>query len=289
MFDSEKIIFKNQHVSKYRVKWKIYTSNNFKCPTLIDRSFGACYSGILIKLLGDTKINRLATMFKIIPTSVTLTKEEGTQWIELCKENKLLPRYVNAEDCLKINRKGGLKEGHLVLNIKNQNQSIIYLYLDSFRKLRENPGFVKAIIHLCNEYNMNFYIAYVLSSHFNITGDGHHAIKVTNSIYSRTNQPIPETLKDKLNLKTVIRLYKFLHEKSSFEDTKIGKAYHWKCNSLISEIEAKNIIIPIEELLTSSKVPKILHSVLRRNAPLAIPSQESLMALQKHFLKEKIL
>lgn len=263
--DIDKVRFKGQHNSVYNVKFKLLEKNKdaVSQSEWLKVSGKSCYSSVWYDLNGGkNKINKLATTFKTVETSVKLSIEEALHWLELCKIYKLLPDYIEPKKCVKpvIEKESriDLFTCSFVLDL-DENQSTIYMYLDTFRHLKEDPGFVKAILYMHDECKMDFYIAYVLSSHLNIVGTGHHTLPITNSVYSY-NKPVPITMKDSLNLRVVRAFYKFLFDPTSYKDTKFLKSNHWRCNPLISELTKTDLLIPIPEL-NNPEVVKIAHEL----------------------------
>jgi len=245
--DKKKVEFNAQHSANYQIFYGFGDSDKF--PDYKEWRYKSCYSNFLSQLRSNKGIKKSFTTFKIIPTTVELTKEDVINWINLCKKNKFLPKYIVPKDCFKTNKDGKVVRGFLTINIDtDMPQSMLYLWLDSFRKLREDPGFVKAILYLCNDKKVNFFIAFVLATHFNITATGHHCLLLSKDVYTRTNEPKPKTMDDGLNLKMVRSLYKFINDDKLKKGKKVGTATHWHCNSFIAEITSADLVVPIKDL-----------------------------------------
>ncbi len=249
--DIKQMKFENQHNNNYSVRYVLYRNSNKKKKVNWNKELSkSCYSGVWSKLKSLPKnTDRLVTMFIAVKTSVTLTIEEACQWVEICKKHKLLPEYVKSSDCIRPAKiKGGLFECHLTLDVKDQYQNMIYMYLDTFRHLREDPGFVKSILYLHKKKNMNFYMAFVLASHLNIGGTGHHSLQVCKSCYSY-NKPVPKKATDSLNLRAVRALYKFIHDTSVNRGLKfVPTTPGWNCNAFIAKLTNGDLTLPIVKL-----------------------------------------
>lgn len=256
--DIKQMRFTGQHNGSYGVKYVLYNNTNKKRINWKNQKRYACYSGVWIKLRAlPDNIDRLTTMFLATKTSITLTMEEAIQWIKICKEHGLLPKYIRPTNCIKPTKiKKRLFACHLTLNVEDQYQNIIYMYLDTFRHLREDPGLVKSILYLHKEKGMNFYIAFILASHLNIGGTGHHSLQVCNSNYSY-NKPVPKEVTENLNLKAARALYKFIHDTSINKGKKFAPTTSgWNCNTFISNLTKGDLPFPIPklDLKTATKV-----------------------------------
>lgn len=255
--DMKKCKYDNQHYSAHAVVYKTHENQcgSFEQTILPEKKKDACYSGFFSRL--KSKDNRITTSIEIQEQKYRLNKDEAERWIDLCMENDLLPNYIAKQNLFDEN----FKKATIVLDIEEKFQGIIYVCLDSFRKLREDPGFIKAMLYMCDEKDVDFYIAYVIATHLNIRGVGHHILPFTMSGYYDTwNGVSPKVLKtDVLNLKACRALYKFIHDPEVNRKSIIGKtASRWKVNNHIKELAKKNLNVPIKHL-NNSKVLDILH------------------------------
>lgn len=136
---------------------------------------GSCFSGLLRTTSlpsNNKKYNRVCYTLewpKEGSYSYTeLSTEERKSWVKLCKTYKLLPSYVTPATA---------EDGVLVLKLTDTlSPSLLYCYLSAFRCLREQTGFVKAMLYLVKEKGMNFYAAFVLASSVTVCSSGtiHH-------------------------------------------------------------------------------------------------------------------
>ena len=130
----------------------------------------ACFAD-LISTIHGTNYNRVLYHMKIDEGQpVKLLVKEMRRFVELAVEYKLLPPYITPESI--TNR----KEGRIVIMLEGLTISQVYMYLTTFRYLREDTGFVKAILYLHDELDMNFYAAFVLGSHICMSDSLHHII-----------------------------------------------------------------------------------------------------------------
>jgi hypothetical protein len=257
----EKVIYPGQHNSSYSIFYEFRNAGSKKFPKFSEWKSKNCYGSFFSQMSAVKDVKKLFTTFKIVPTSVKLSKEDVIAWVNLCKENKMLPKYIVTKDCFKTGKNGNVSRGFLNINLDmDMSHSLLYVYLDTFRKLREDPGFVKSVLYLCNEKKVDFFIAFVLSSHFNITSTGHHSILVDKSPYSSVNKPNPKGVFDELNLKMVRSLYKFINEDGAKKGGLLGKVGHWRCNGFIAEITKTDLVVPIKSLNTK-KVINIVREV----------------------------
>jgi len=252
-----KCYFENQHINNYEVKFALYNEQKYNDEEIYKEVMTlnnhACYSAFWRKVSKNS--THIYTILKQDVKKNRLSKTETMLWIKLCKRYDLLPKYVKNKDCY-LKDKDGLIRFRLKLNITKKPQARIYLYLDSFRHLREDPGFIKAIIYLHRDCGINFYAAYILSSHLNIVGTGHHALKVDNTVYSSVNKPNINkdkitNLDSEMNLKMVRSFYKYIHEKKKYngKDKKIGvDAKTWDCNTKIAKLTDIDLVIRLKYL-----------------------------------------
>ena len=130
------------------------------------------------------KYSRNKTWDKVI--GGPLTVEQCSRWITLCKEHKLLPPDVPSDTIKPMEEhETDTIEGHekvvakgcMELDISDMTASQFYLYISSFRQMREEPGFIRIMLHLVDECKMNFYAAYVFAGNFATGLISHHPIK----------------------------------------------------------------------------------------------------------------
>lgn len=264
---------RNQRINNYRTYYDVYYSNSMDYVDVLTDGHAACYSGFWNKFSGKTtpkgrKPNKISTALRLEPTSVTLTLEEGRRWVELAVKYGFLPDYVKPEETVVEEVHGnGTLVAKLVLNLTKEFQSKLYMRLDTLRHLRENPGFVKAVVYLHDELNINFYAAFVMASYWNVHNSGHHILTISrNTMYDKTNEPKPG---DKLNLKLVRSLYKFTNCKSipGFKfGQRIGeKNIRWCCSGKINELNAYDMVVPIERL-DAPEIETIIKTVNNKKA-----------------------
>jgi len=272
--DIKKCKYNGQHYSAYSVIYKTHKNKcgSFEPVDLSKKGKDACYSSFFTRMKEGE--NRITTTIEIPREKHKLSKEEAERWIDLCMENSLLPDYVSKQTIFDED----IKNATIVFDIYHVFQGTIYIYLDSFRKLREDPGFIKAIIYMCDEKNVDFYIAYVIATHLNTSGTGHHILPFTKSDhYDTWNGVAPNCLKTGvLNLKACRALYRFLYDPEVDRNAVVGKnAVRWKVNSHIKTLANKNLKIPIKHL-NNPKVLDIIHEF----------NEEKAEKMYKEFMEE---
>lgn len=260
-FDIKKISYDKQHVSNYAVRFK---------PWLVDEKFtteslksmkssptSACYSSFFKKYTAAAgNINGICTCFLIKPTSgAAVTFEEISRWIELGVKYKMLPAHFTAEYCITPDEdKKDNFYATAAIKCEGVKQAILYMYLNTFRELYEDPGFVKSVIYLHDELGINFYAAYVFGSFFNKVGVGHHILPITKSMltyggtYSKNIKILKSLTKNDTNAEldlTIVRaLYKFIHDDTVDRGFPILKlptstniaAHCWNCMDKITAL-----------------------------------------------------
>jgi hypothetical protein len=97
-----------------------------------------------------------------------LSEEESRRWFELIRKHKMIPKY------LKVTIKN--KKTSMIIRIKGLPLSLLYAHISTVRFTREEPGFVRTMLHLVDKFKMDFYAAYVLSSKIRIGNSWHNII-----------------------------------------------------------------------------------------------------------------
>jgi len=257
----------------YKVKWALYhdpvtvfENQELSFPKAINDGTeihdSVCYSSVIhhYKSLSKEKNipNRIYTELDLNPDPTNknlpyLLRKEMREWLEICIANFTLPKNINP-----IKSVPSTKKGIMVLDLETADSTFTYLYLAMFRHIRESPSLVKSVLFLHKEHKLDFYIAYVLASSFNVTGEGHHPIKVNNSPYCH-NKPIPKQMSDNINLKAACSLYRAVNEEGLVDVVPLSDATNWLCGNKISELCKKDFIVPISDLLDEELI-KVVHS-----------------------------
>ena len=203
----------------------------------------SCFANLLRELTVHKKYNRM--LYKIVLRKA-VDKETRIEWVNLCREHKLLPNYIEKENAI---------SGRLVIYLddKNLNPSLLYIYLSVFRCLFEDTSFVKAVLALVNKHKVNFFVAWTFASAFHIHNGGHSIIGMGRS-YCK-----PKSLKDAMEktvpLSYMIGLSTYIANPKKYDDRSIrdiqsgfgssGSIYKAACgvNALVKFKDMYNISI----------------------------------------------
>jgi hypothetical protein len=183
----KKLKFGEQHNDSYKVLYKpCYINEDYTAEVtkddLLKLSKQACYSKFFTRYTAASAegFNGICTMHIIIPTTVHLTTDEIRRWIAVCIQHKMLPEYV--EKAVEIIPNDELENSHYIMcpfKCEDVSQGLMYLYFNTFRELYEDQGFVKSVLYMHDEMDINFYAAYVIGSFLNKVGTGHHILPIT--------------------------------------------------------------------------------------------------------------
>lgn len=252
IFDWDRIDNGDQHLSGYRVRYVVHDGKKLEYEAPPKDNSAACYASLLDRFRKTPDKNFVSTSIDIVThrPKHRLTVDECIAWVDLCQVYGLLPWYIIPKNCFHVDEENPEAiEGRLVLISKDYPQGLMYVYLDNFRHMREDPGFVKSMLYLCNEVGMDFYAAYILASHLNITGTGHHCILVQRGVYNSFNKPAPKDIHGKMNLKMARNFFLFLFDKNVDQGDLIPKANGWSCNGRINKVTNIDLVVPVKSLL----------------------------------------
>lgn len=263
----------------------------------------ACFAGLLGRLYKKKNIyNRMFyTIYLKTPTTpakkkkdpyynyagnVLLSVEECIRWIQLAKEHKLLPDYVdeNLIEMLDTPIKVDPEErysryvhkasgkGTVIFDLVGLTQAQLYVYISTLRNLREDPGFVRTALYLIDKCKMNFYAAYVFASHVAMNTTGHHTISayreygaIKQEIDPKTNmyKPAETKLSDieaiNADIRWMIGLQRFAKNPKKHDSRLVYKCMtSFYCNSTIDKISKIRTQINIYEALDPDIVKAIM-------------------------------
>ncbi len=242
----------------------------------------ACFAELLNTLYEkDDKYNRMFyTIYLKEPgdkeqqfygpgTSVLLSIEECIRWIQLSKEYKILPDYVD-ENSIEMfdtpielgngtyNKHRAVGKGIVILDLTKLTQGQLYLYLSTLRHLREDPGFVRTAIYLIDRCKMNFYAAYVFASRIAMSTTGHHTISVCRKygefIRKTGSESSHETKLSSIEALTtgigwMISLQRFVKNPKKYDKHLVHQCTGFYCGPMISQISKIRTEINIYETL----------------------------------------
>lgn len=219
------------------------------------RTRAACFSGLVGEIyrrtLGHSKLkyNRLFCKSAYVSKKTFLTPEQVEEWVELSRKHKMLPEYIKADY---INQKK-----NVVFDISELLMSILYIYICVYRNIYEHPSFVKTVLNLIREFDMNYYIAYVMASKLCFTyGTGHHPI-YTVALYGKLDEQ-PSDME--IPIHDMIGLYRFISDPKRYTNkTKHNNGFN--CGEIIDGITKINRFFKARELIN----PLIIEAILAKN------------------------
>lgn len=241
LIDEKIVSNKYTHTKKHVVEYYLYRDEGHDCtyiPNDPAKEFKAskrspiCFSALTRELNQEKRdgkrYNRIC--YKVtddLENPVTLTMKEKVSWIKIAKEHKLLPPHIKPYTA---------KNGKMVLDLEKCVPAQAYGYLATLRFIREDPGFVRAMVYLVTKRNVNFYTAYVLCHRICLTQAGHAVISVHRPYMSN------EKLKDvDLPIHQMAGLYRFFKDPATYDKRNMywnedGYGGYYNCNSIIGNI-----------------------------------------------------
>lgn len=135
-----------------------------------------CFSNFLNTVNGSGKAkgsegqhNRILYRMQTDKTAcVELSLKEQRRFVELSVAHKMLPSYVSPENIKST------KTSDMVIMLEGLTPAQAYMYLSQYRYMREDPGFVRSVLHLHDKAGMNFYASFVVGSRVSIDYTVHH-------------------------------------------------------------------------------------------------------------------
>lgn len=306
-FDINKLKYDNQHSPVYKVRFKPWVVDNQYTTESIDvmknMNSQVCYSRLfdLYYSSDDNAVNGICTTIIIKPTTgATLTTKDIDRWITLSVTHKMLPEYFTTEYCIRPHESN---KDHFyataAIKCEGVPQALLYLYLNTFRELYEDPGFVKSVVYLHDELGINFYAAYVFSSFFNKVGTGHHILPITKNmiVYKSESDKgikvlssiVSEHPSAELDLNIVRALYTFVNDDSvdrGLPILKVMPEYKNRANSWCCINKITNIFNM--ELKTKYRMCIPIHMLDHKDidAIISLPPEKASKLLNKIFKKE---
>lgn len=213
-----KLVDHASYVVKYCLFWTKTPANLItdtkKYENVIRNSNRACFAevrSLVERFLLENKVAPNRLFFECDRTQHTkkevhLTDAEIERWIELCKDNKLLPKYITGR---------AAKKGTFCFDLSRTSGRLLYIYLNAARHIQEEPHFIRAMIHLIDDHKMKFFTAVGLATTLCINNSGHHFIYQSKN-YGVTLNKLPSVI----NYTLTAGLYNFLN--TTDEDTHIS-------------------------------------------------------------------
>lgn len=159
---------------------------------------------------------------------VQLTLEEQKRFIKLSVENLMLPKYVTPDTLLND------KEGRVVFMLEDLTPSQLYMYLSQYRYLREDPGFVRSILHLHDKMGFDFYASFVIASRVSIDYTTHHFLTLQRQYGNQTANEVQNVT---VPFSTVVGLRRFAVNPHEYDKrTAMGTSSGYEASSRIEKI-----------------------------------------------------
>ncbi len=177
------------------------------------------------------KINRIVYQFRPSPycANEKITNDLRIKYLMLCKKHKMLPNYIAVTKVIKHSRL------HLVLGRHTRNQ--LYIYLTVVRQLQDEPNFVYKVMELVKD-GVDFFAAYTVACQLGMSNMNHHFIpREDNTSYMGQSVATVRIL-----LRTMVGLYKVLHEK---QETEYSNGSGFDCNTTIRDVGTDVVSVPL--------------------------------------------
>ncbi len=204
-----------------------------------------CFAGLKNVLTKDH--DRM--QYKVVkgPFKPLLTPEEEKSWIKIARSNGLLPKYV-------VNKVS--ETGMMVIDLKQKvmSPSLLYIYLSTLRNLREDKSFVRAMVYMVEEMNVDFWPAFVIASVICMESSGHHIMNISRQYCSTPD--VNEI--NNIPFRNMRGLYKLMQDPMKYDSRKIYEFTVFNCYGVISSI------CKIERKLTATEAQSpIVYEAIR--------------------------
>mgnify|MGYP006277456731 FL=1 len=129
-------------------------------------------------------------------------KKESDRWIELCRKNKFIMDGVKVDNS---------KHRYLIPLENPTNANQLYITLNCLRMFQENPNFIKTMLLLEDNFNLNFFIEWGISSKLTSSNSLHDIVNISRGLESN---PLKSTIQ-------IVYIYgmKRIFEESLVSDT----------------------------------------------------------------------
>lgn len=177
----------------------------------------------------QSNCNRVAYLPKLNRTKV-LTNKQRYRWIELSKDWKMLPPYVQPKHM----------EETFVLDV-NISPSLLYLYLCQLRHMEEFPDIVRITIYLV-DLGVDPYLALCAASKIGCSNGGHNYF----SFYGYGSENGDSTI----NVLLALALKWFANNPTKYDKRQCEQGMMFNCSSTITNIigSLHPILVAIKEL-----------------------------------------
>ena len=146
-----------------------------------------------------------------------------------------------------------IAQGAIVLDITDITVAQTYLYLSTFRLIREDPGVPTCTIHLVDDCGMNFYAAYVYATKVAMGCTGHHIISLQRTYGSRYDKEL------RAPLGLMIGIHRFVDEPKKYDKrTLFSTNYGFECNATIGKISNIETELSFQELFDEDVIEAVM-------------------------------
>jgi len=234
--ETEKILNHSWEHGHHEVTWRLHTSKNkIRVTDRLDiRNMNTgkyhssiCYSGLKHPITAKF-YSHLTTVIPIDEkTRKVLTKKEMIDWLILSKKHKMLPHYVAPT---KIVTKKDLNVTFKLRSVVNMQQ--LYVYLATVRYTKEDPGFVKIMLHLVNNLKMDYFLAICVSTYHAAPQKGHNILPMS------AGYPVSEKVdihKYDVTLAKALKL--FINNPKKYNKYKILQDDSWNMHGMLENIK----------------------------------------------------
>ena len=230
--DVEKVSPKYKHTVNHHVDYYLYNTKkkDIEMPedTPGKHCTGVCFSGLIRYYRGEEpRPNRLLYVMKDDKNNLQLTLEEKRDFVKLSHKYSLLPKYFKYEWV------GEDKVSRIVLDITDISPSLLYAYLCNFRYIREDPGFVRALVYLVNTRKMDFYVAYILASKVCLSHGGHTVVRPIRNYMEKVSNPN----NIKLSVARMAGVHRYFNDPKKYDKRSLEGADNWAAFNCQTSIE----------------------------------------------------
>ena len=179
---------------------------------------------------------------------------EIKKWFQITRKCKFIPKSVRFFSKQKDNQ-------FIILNLKEQPVSTFYMYLVMFRYVREDPGLVRAFVHLVDEVGVDPYVAMAAVHRFCTNTLGHSAIDHVRT-YAESMSGINENNKFRLDIAR--KLYLYVNNPGKYDTRGVEIRVPYNLHTTINNVNAH---------VGSFEIP--LHKITHKNATLFVYEKDS--------------
>lgn len=234
-----------KHIVDHKVDYYLYHEDRDKVvmpKDLPGKHFsGYCFSNLIDYCATTKGVNRILYVMEDDEKNTRLSLREKKEFVKLCRKHKLLPSYFKYDWV-------GEDVSRIVIKLDGVSPSLLYAYLSNFRYIREDPGFVRALVYLVRTKKLNFHAAYVLASKCCLSHGGHSVID-----YIRGYMEKLDIYKVPIPINKMIAVYRFFNFPKKYDERVICHVFktRFHCGGTINQAcsIAANWHIKIEQAL----------------------------------------